>query len=470
MKKSQLIEVLKSLSEREMKALSKYLASPYFDKRRGVMQLYEHIAAALRANDVAVLDKKHTYKKLFPNQAYKDVELRLIMSGLLRQVEGFLAMERYQQDDMAQNIYLAQSYRHRKLAKPFQQTLKNARRAQQKKLSYSTTIQFRQSLLHAEEYQFLLEENRQGERDLQAWHDAINHFFIAETLRQACIMLTHERVAEKDYNFLLLSDILKHIEAQPDLLEIPSINLYYHSYCTLKGTQNEEHFRQLKAGIIRYGTGFSQVELKEIYTLSINHCIRQNNKKEDLDFLHELLDLYKVGLTQDAFLENGFLSRWTYKNIVTAGLMLKEFEWVEGFIYEYESKLERRYRKDSFSYNLACLYYGKKQHDKAISQLHQVKFDDVFLNLNARNLLLKIYLELEEYEALDAHLNSFETFIRRKKINNPHRANYLNIIKLSRKIIQLNPHDKAAKTVLIKEIEGEKNPSTRAFLLDILGA
>jgi len=102
--------------------------------------------------------------------------------------------------------------------------------------------------------------------------------------------------------------------------------------------------------------------------------------------------------------------------------------------------------------------------------LHQVKFDDVFLNLNARNLLLKIYLELEEYEALDAHLNSFETFIRRKKINNPHRANYLNIIKLSRKIIQLNPHDKAAKTVLIKEIEGEKNPSTRAFLLDILGA
>jgi len=141
---------------------------------------------------------------------------------------------------------------------------------------------------------------------------------------------------------------------------------------------------------------------------------------------------------------------------------------VEGFIYEYESKLERKYRKDSFAYNLACLHYGKRQYDKAVAQLQQVKFDDVFLNLNARNLLVKIYLELQEYEALDAHLNSFEIFIRRKNVSNPHRANYMNIIKLSRKIIQLNPHDKIAKTTLTEEIEAEKNPSTRAFLLEIL--
>jgi len=143
-----------------MKTLGKYLASPYFKKREGVVQLYEHVASVLRANDDGALDKKSTYKKLFPNQAYNDVTLRLIMSGLLQQTERFLAMERYQQDDMAQNIYLAQSYRHRKLAKPFQHTLKNARSAQQKKPSYSTNTQFRQSLLHAEEYQFLLEENR----------------------------------------------------------------------------------------------------------------------------------------------------------------------------------------------------------------------------------------------------------------------------------------------------------------------
>ncbi len=468
MQKSRLIEIFRSFSERERQQFDKYLASPYHNTQANLLRLYQHIAFVLQQKIDAALDKEYVYDKLFPKQSYKDVKMRLLMSDLLKHAERFLTIEAHLKDEAAAEVYLAQTYRHRQLTKSFRQTLKNARNRLQKKPSYDTPTQYRQSQLYEEEYLFLLEENRQAEHDLQAWHDTVSHFFIAATLRQVCALLTRERVAEKAYNFLLLADILNQIEAHPDLLEIPAIRLYYHSYHILTNTKNDEDFRQLKAGIIRYGAGFSQKERKEIYTHAINHCIRQNNKSEGTIFLRELFDLYQIGLEQDAFLENGFLSRWTYKNIVSAGLMLKEFGWVEGFIYQYEAKLERKYRKDSFTYNLAFLYHATKQYDKAISQLQQVKFDDVFLNLNARNLLLKIYLELEEYEALEAHLNSFEIFIRRKKTPNPHRTNYLNIIKLSRKIIQLNPHDKAAKAALRKEIEGEKNPSTRAFLLEIL--
>jgi len=468
MQKSRLIEVLRSFSERERQQFDKYLASPYHNTQADLLRLHKHIAFALQQKLDAALDKKYIHEKLLPRQPYKDIGMRVLMSALLKQAERFLSMEKYHSDQATAEIYLAQAYRERKLVKSFHHTLRGARTRQQKKPSYDSHNKYRESLLHAEEYLFSLQENRQAERDLQAWHDTLNHFFIAETLRQVCILLTHEHVAEKDYDFLLLKDVLKAIETEEGLLDIPAIHLYYHSYHILISTQSNEHFHQLKAGIIRYGAGFPQAELKEIYTHAINHCIRQNNKKKDTIFLRELFDLYQVGLEQGAFLENGFLSRWTYKNIVMTVLMLKEFEWVEGFIYQYESKLERKYRKNSLAYNLAFLYHATKQYDKAISQLQQVKFDDVFLNMNARNLLLKIYLELEEYEALDAHLNSFEIFIRRKKITNPHRANYLNIIKLSRKIIQLNPHDKVAKAALRQEIEVEKNPSTRAFLLEIL--
>jgi len=468
MKKSRLIKVLRSFSERELRQFGKYLASPYLNTQAEATRLYEYIVTALRRNDDAVLDKKKAYQKVYAKQAYKDIEIRLLMSALLKQAEQFLAMEKYRADQATAETYLAQAYRERKLAKSFRHTLKNIRTRQQKKPKHDAHTQYRASLLYAEEYLFSLQENRQVERDLQAWHDTLNHFFIAETLRQTCILLTHGRVAEKEYDFLLLTDILKQIETRADLLGIPAIQVYYHIYHTLIGGQNEAHFSQLKAGIIKYGEGFPQAELREIYTHAINHCVRQRNKTKDVVFLQELFDLYQVGLEQDAFLENGFLSRWRYKNIVSAGLMLREFEWVERFIYEYESKLERKYRKDSLTYNLAFLYHATQQYDKAISQLNQVKFNDVFFNLNARNLLLKIYLELREYEVLEAHLNSFEVFIRRKNIANPRRSDYLNIIKLSRKIIQLNPHDKAAKVALRKEIEAEKNPSTRAFLLEIL--
>lgn len=468
MKKSRLIEVLRSFSERELRQFNKYLASPYLNTQADVTRLYEHITLALRQNKDGALDKKQAYQALFPKQTYKDTEIRLLMSALLKQAERFLSMEKYRADQATAETYLAQAYRERKLTKSFRHTLKNARTRQQKKPKHDAHTQYLTSLQYAEEYLFSLQENRQVERDLQAWHDTLNHFFIAETLRQTCILLTHGRVAEKQYDFLLLTDILKQIENRADLLEIPAIQVYYHIYHTLIDGQNETHFRRLKTGIIEYGAGFPQAELREIYTHAINHCVRQRNKTKDVGFLHKLFDLYQVGLKQDAFLENGFLSRWRYKNIVSAGLMLEEFEWVENFIYEYESRLERKYRKDSLTYNLAFLYHATKQYDKAISQLNQVKFNDVFFNLNARNLLLKIYLELREYEVLEAHLNSFEVFIRRKNIANPRRNDYLNIIKLSRKITQLNPHDKSAKVALKKEVEAEKNPSTRAFLLEIL--
>jgi len=309
MDKSRLMEVLKSLSKWEMQRLEKYLASPYHNTRADVAQLYKHIAFALRENVEGALDKKYTYEKLFPNQAYDGVKMRLVMSALLKHVEQFLAIEQYRQDNTAESIYLARTYRQRKLTKSFHKIIKAASARQQKKPLYSTAEQFRRAILQEVNYQFLLEENRQE----------------AETLRQSCILVMHDRLAKHKHDSLLLNDVLNLIETHPQLLETPAVFLYYHGYLTLTDKQNSEYFQQLKSGIIRYGTGFPQEELREIYLMAINYCILQNNKKENLDFLHELLDLYRVGLSQNAFLENGFFSRWTYKNIVTAGLMLEEY-------------------------------------------------------------------------------------------------------------------------------------------------
>jgi len=135
MKKSRLIEVLQSFSEREMRQFGKYLASSYLNTQADVTRLYEHIAHSLRRNDDAALDKKRTYQQLFPKQVYKDIEMRVLMSALLKQVERFLAMEKYRTDPAAAEVYLIQAYRERKLSKSFHHALKSSRTRQQKKSS-----------------------------------------------------------------------------------------------------------------------------------------------------------------------------------------------------------------------------------------------------------------------------------------------------------------------------------------------
>ena len=85
---------------------------------------------------------------------------------------------------------------------------------------------------------------------------------------------------------------------------------------------------------------------------------------------------------------------------------------------------------------------------------------------------LKIYYELQEFDVLESFLNSFRTYVNRKKqsgdLRSYHQENYLNIIRLTQKLLTYNPFDKKEKAKLKDEIEKTK-VTERKWLLDQLG-
>jgi len=80
-------------------------------------------------------------------------------------------------------------------------------------------------------------------------------------------------------------------------------------------------------------------------------------------------------------------------------------------------------------------------------------------------MLMKIYYELEEYDALFSHLDSFQIFIRRREVSDFHRTNYMNIIRLVKKLVSLPELDKNMRNQLKLEIENEKILTERDWLL-----
>lgn len=56
---------------------------------------------------------------------------------------------------------------------------------------------------------------------------------------------------------------------------------------------------------------------------------------------------------------DGYLSPWTYKNIVIAALRAGEFEWTEQFIKSYKNKLNEKFRINAFNYNMGYLLFLK---------------------------------------------------------------------------------------------------------------
>ena len=182
------------------------------------------------------------------------------------------------------------------------------------------------------------------------------------------------------------------------------------------------------------------------------------------------LDLYQTGLDTEALINDGEISRFAYKNIVALALKLHKYEWVKNFIEDYTPYLHSKYRDSNRNYNLARLYFVKKEYQKAMPMLAQVDDSDLLLNLDSRVMLLKMYYEMKEYDALDNLMTSFRIMLLRKKKNiGYHQQHYLNLLRFIKKMVRLNPYDKVAIAQFRDKVKASPVVAERVWILEVLG-
>ena len=89
------------------------------------------------------------------------------------------------------------------------------------------------------------------------------------------------------------------------------------------------------------------------------------------------------------------MSPWEYKNIVTIGLRMKEFSWVQKFIEQYIKYPEPSQQKCvDLQYRKLVFFPEKFPRNFAVFQ--EVEFTDLYYQLDVRAILLKAYFSLEE--------------------------------------------------------------------------
>ena len=239
------------------------------------------------------------------------------------------------------------------------------------------------------------------------------------------------------------------------------------SYKALNEETPTKNFAELTNLLQEQAHFFPIEEIRDLYLLAINYCIKKLNQGEQ-DFIRQAFDLYRSALESNILFENEILSPFTYNNILVLGLNLKEFEWTEKFLYDYKIRLPEKEQENTFQYNLAIFYFRKPDYDKALELLQQVTFKEVLYNLDARRMLLRIYYERQEWDALESLFDSFRTYLYRKQNIGYHKDNFLNLVKIVKKMISNNLSDKAFKAKLRKEVEQTKALAERGWLLEQL--
>ncbi len=462
MKNNRLKVLFSTLDPKEIRNFQKFIRSPFFNKEQILIDFFDFLVNYQRRSK-AFPSKEKISLHLFPEQVYKDVRIRLLMSSLHKLIEHFLVYNRFFQNPIQFKIQLAKAYRLRNLPKHFEKNYRASQQLQEADSLRGAEYYFDKYQLQLEHYRFISIKKRTEDLYLQELSNTIDLSFIILKLRQSCYILAHQQVYKKHYDFGLLEAVIEYAQ-QKGQLTVPAVAMYYYCYLMLKNPNNGTHFNDFQQLIFKHGDKFPESEIRDLYLLAINYCIKRINDGNEI-FRSKTLELYKNGLSEKFLLEDNILSRFTYNNIVAAGLMNKEFDWVNTFIDQYKNALEKKYRESTFSFNKARLEYDRKNYPEALTLLQKSEYEDLLNNLIAKTLLMKIYYELEEFDLLTSHLDAMNIFIRRKKIIGYHQENYRNIISFTRRLIELNPFDKDAKKQFRTELEASKVLSEKDWIL-----
>lgn len=460
--KSQLFQLIKTLSKQDIRAIRKFLQSPYFNQREDVIDLFNILVLKKEENP----DRLAVFQQVYPLQEFEEQTLRYVMSYLMKHIKQYFVISAIQEDHFLMEIQLLQTLKQRGLEQLFEKEwTKAAKRIDQQKWRNATYFSQKHQL-HWEHLEFMLMSRRSGDFPIQALSDELTTAYVANLLWLACTTLIYQALGEEKLELKLLKDVLKFIE-QGNFQNVPVVMIFYYSYKALSQPEQEVYFQQFKSILQAHSTEFPQSEATDIYKLGINFCIRRFNGGVEA-YAKEALDLYKSGLDNGVFLQDGRLSRFTYNNITQLALRLKEWDWTRQFLEDYKKVLHPKERENTYLYNLAIYYYRRQKYDAVLELLQKTKFQDSLYNLDVRRMMLRIYYEQEAFDALESLLDSFKIYIHRLKIIGYHKMIYLNLIRFTKKLLYLNQEDKSAVEKLKKEVENADVVAEREWLLEQL--
>ena len=442
------------------------MASPIHNQRKDVAKLFEYLMEDNHLYNDGFLEKEVAFKWVYPKESYDDAKMRQTIYFTTKCLEEFLIYQELREDEVRARTALGHVYRQRKLDKPFQKNIRETEKLQEQQ-EYRNGQYLRNEYFIQQEKYYYLSGVKRLELNLQQMSDALDATYIADKLRQSCLMLAHQAVYKKqDYEIGMLDDVLKVVKTK-DFLNHPAIAMYYYSFMAQTEEEDESYFLNLKHEIIEHGHLLPKSEIRDIFLLALNYCIVKINAGIT-HYFREAFELYRQGLEQKLLFNEGILSRYTFINVVTNATRIKEFDWVETFIQDYKKYLENKYRDNIVSYSLGKLHFEKKAYDKAMTLFSQVEYDDILMNLNAKVMQIQMFYEQDELDVLESFLESTRTYLLRKKVIAYHRSTFKNFLRFTKKLLKISPFSMAQRNKLQKEME-ETNPlKEKEWLLEKL--
>ncbi len=460
-------QTIATFSAWEIQHFRKWLRSPAHNTRPELVAVFD----ALHQGQVKarIPGPEQVFHAAFPDQELDLKKLRHLLSWLMTQVKNFFIHLEMDNNPALSSQLLIQQFRKRGFEPGFRQSLRDARLTLEKADVYSTETHLQKFMIDLEEHHWNIPQKRAQDMPFEVLAGSLTAYFATKMLQLGCMYRAQEAMGKQSPDTLPRLDAILQAFPTESLQHTPETALYLAGFHLLSKTDESYWPARFHTLLHQHIQMFPADEARDLLMMAINYGIGRSNRG-DRDYLEEVLTIYDLGFRQRLLLDKrGYLSKYTYNNVLLIMISRKHWERAEQFLENYREQLAPDERDSIYRYNRSVFLFRKGNYEAAQDILRELSFSDPMYNLEARRMLLRIYFENNAIEALESLLDNLLTWVRRHSEIGYHGEMYRNLARFTGKLLKIPPGEKERRRQLAKKIKETPLVADREWLLEKVG-
>ena len=471
MQKLKLTELLLSFDPNELKRLGDFIRSPFYNKNKKLIKLFDLIKKSFDDSAFHLLTKEIVWQNIMPGDKFSDVKLRSYLSEFKKLCEKFIVTLEEEKNTVHQKNLLLLFLTERNSRKNIEAVSSEIRNAFSSEFTKNFD-HFHDKILF--ERTMILNEGRNVEKNLDENYyrlsDAIDHYFISSKLDLMNSFLSRKYHVLGNFNLKIdfSEEIIKYIEKKIPAIRKndPFIYCEYLIFKMMTAENNDGYYKDLHTFVIKNLQMYKHSELEQVYFPMINFGFNKV-AMGDSEYLEKIFEIYRTFELRGFYTDMEIFQDIDLISIVIAGLRLNKIAWVENFTEKYSRKLINEFKSDTVSLVKALISFKKKEYNTSIEYLSRVNYQNSYYYLKSKETLMQIYYEQKEYEAMQSLIDSTRHYLKRRRdVLSIHYDRYIMFLKFLGLLLKATQPDKGNRIILKKELKKNNNVIAREWLVE----
>ncbi len=450
--KTKFTELIKILTKKEWKKLGDFIRSPFYNKQKKQIELYQLIdkrlpfkKPLLKTDILPILFSDKRYKKDSSITKKEDIQLRKLLFEFSKLIEDYLILLQQEKNKLHTNRLLIDTLMERKCYHLVEPVIRKSAQLLSTEKKETTQYFFQDyQIEEANLYMKVIQSNRSKEIPYKEVINSFTNYYLSNLLLYYNAAVNVERILNIKQEYPLIDTLIHYLDQNWEN-HSPLTQVHYHILKLLKGGSDwDEKYDTLEQIVGTNLDNFDTKTNRSIFSFMLNFCTRQI-KKYKLEYQEKKHKIYEIAIPLKVWNDGIYFSVHIFIAAIQNACKTERFEWAAKTTMLLENEINPKYIPDIILFAEAyILFYQKNYNDARLKLLEFQGKEDFFYVLTSKLLWIQIYYE-DAYFGVDSYrhpltnqLESLRSYLKRNtKMSTRIKDYYSNFMRFTSRLFRI---------------------------------